>query len=127
MFRRSATFQAAAGDAARAAKRTRAAPPPRREDREAAPAICVEIADAPTNMGLIHDNALGVESDVVAAATRWPRAALLGTMAWLTRARVAPSRFSDRFFWAARYGCTAGGHSEAERATRLPLDGTEGA
>ena len=47
-------------------------------------------------------------------------------LAWLTRARVARSKFADRFYNAVREACTPEQRQEAERRAYLPL-GDEGA
>jgi len=42
-------------------------------------------------------------------------------LSWLTRARVARSKFADEFYFAARDGCTEAQRREAERRAGLPL------
>jgi TPR repeat protein len=42
-------------------------------------------------------------------------------LAWLTRARIARSKFADRFYNAVRDSCTPEQRREAERCAHLPL------
>jgi TPR repeat protein len=103
------------------------------------------VAASMTRIGLLNNNALGVERDVATAAHWWRRAALLGdadgqamlgaahqlgagveqdrvaALAWLTRARLARSKFADRFYNAVRDSCSAAERQEAERRAALPL------
>jgi TPR repeat protein len=103
------------------------------------------VAASMTRIGLLYNNALGVERDVSSAAKWWRRAALLGdadgqamlgaayhlgagvprdpviALAWLTRARIARSKFADRFYNAVRDSCTPEQRREAERCAHLPL------
>jgi TPR repeat protein len=96
-------------------------------------------------LGLLYNNALGVERDVKTAADWWRKAALLGdadgqamlgaayhlgagverdrvaALAWLTRARDARSKFADRFYHAVRQSCSVDERAEAERRAALPL------
>jgi hypothetical protein len=104
-----------------------------------------------TRVGLLYNNALGVERDVAAAAKWWRMAALLGdadgqamlgaahhlgagvardpiaALAWLTRARAARSKFADRFYAGLRDACSAEQRREAERRAGLPLEAEEAA
>src|SRR5262245_37854007 len=99
-----------------------------------------------TRIGLLYNNALGVERDVAAAARWWRKAALLGdadgqamlgaahhlgagvardpvaALGWLMRARAARSPFADRFYTGVRAACSAEQMREAERRAGLPLD-----
>jgi TPR repeat protein len=107
------------------------------------------VAASMTRVGLLYNNALGVERDVQAAAAWWRKAAhlddadgqaMLGAayhlgagverdpvaaLAWLTRARRARSPFADRFYAAVRESCTAEQRQEAERRAGLPLGADE--
>jgi TPR repeat protein len=104
------------------------------------------VAASMTRIGLLYNNALGVERDVEAAARWWRKAALLGdadgqamlgaahhlgagvcrdrvaALAWLIRARAARSAFADRFYPGVRESCTADERREAERRATLPLE-----
>jgi TPR repeat protein len=104
-----------------------------------------------TRIGLLYNNALGVERDAAAAARWWRRAALLGdadgqamlgaahhlgagvardrvaALAWLLRARAARSPFAERFYAGVRRSCTADEIREAERRAALPLNHAEAA
>jgi uncharacterized protein len=104
-----------------------------------------------TRLGLLYNNARGVERDAAAAAKWWRMAAehddadgqaMLGAayhlgagverdqvtaLAWLTRARAARCTFADRFYKAVRESCTPEQRREAERRAGLPLAGLEAA
>jgi TPR repeat protein len=104
------------------------------------------VAASMTRIGLLYNNALGVERDVEAAASWWRKAALLGdadgqamlgaayhlgagvardpvaALAWLIRGRAARSPFADRFYAGVRQSCTAEQIREAERRADLPLE-----
>jgi TPR repeat protein len=99
-----------------------------------------------TRLGLLYNNALGVERDTAAAAQWWRKAALLGdadgqamlgaayylgagverdpvaALVWLTRARRARSPFADRFYLGVRNACTPEQRREAERRADEPLE-----
>ena len=107
------------------------------------------VAASMTRVGLLHNNAMGVERDVATAARWWRKAALLGdadgqamlgaahhlgagvarepvaALAWLMRARAARSPFADRFYAGVRQPCTAEQIREAERRAGLPLESEE--
>ena len=107
------------------------------------------VAASMTRIGLLYNNALGVERDVAAAAKWWRKAALRGdgdgqamlgaahhlgagtnhdpvtALAWLIRARAARSRFADRFYDGVRESCTPEQRGEAERRARLPVAAEE--
>jgi TPR repeat protein len=104
-----------------------------------------------TRIGILYNNALGVERDVHAAASWWRKAALLGdadgqamlgaahhigagvardpvaALAWLTRARAGGSPFAARFYDGVRASCTAAQAGEAQRRATLPLQAEEAA
>jgi TPR repeat protein len=107
------------------------------------------VAASMTRIGLLYNNALGVERDAAAAARWWRTAALKGdadgqamlgaahhlgagvardpvaALAWLIRARAARSPIADRFCAGVRQSCTAQQIREAERRAGLPLDQPE--
>ena len=107
------------------------------------------VAASMTRIGLLYNNALGVERDVEAAARWWHKAALLGdaecqamlgaahhlgagvprdavaALVWLIRARPARSPFAHRFYAGVRQSCTPEQVREAERRAALPLDEAE--
>jgi TPR repeat protein len=109
------------------------------------------VAASMTRIGLLHNNALGVERNVETAARWWRKAALLGdadgqamlgaahhlgagvprdpvaALAWLIRARAARSPFADRFYAGVRQSCTAEQIREAERCASVPLEVAEAA
>jgi hypothetical protein len=107
------------------------------------------VAAAMTRIGLLHNNALGVERDVAVAAQWWRKAALLGdgdgqallgaahhlgagaerdpvtALVWLIRARALRSKFADRFYAGVRNSCTPQQRREAERRACLPIEAEE--
>jgi hypothetical protein len=107
------------------------------------------VAAAMTRIGLLYNNALGVERDVAAAARWWRKAArhgngdgqaMLGAahhlgagaerdpvtaLAWLIRARTLRSKFADRFYDGVRNSCTPEQRREAERRACLPIEAEE--
>jgi hypothetical protein len=109
------------------------------------------VAASMTRIGLLYNNALGVERDVEAAAKWWRKAALLGdadgqamlgaahhlgagverdpvaALAWLMRARAGRSPFADRFYAGVRASCTAAQINEAECRAAQPLASEEAA
>jgi len=64
-------------------------------------------------LGAAHHIGAGVSKDPVVA------------LAWLTRARLARSKFADRFYNAVRDSCTPEQRREAERRAYLPLGEAE--
>jgi len=104
------------------------------------------VAAAMTSIGLLYNNALGVERDVAVAARWWRKAArhgngdgqaMLGAahhlgagaerdpvtaLAWLIRARPLRSKFADRFYNGVRNSCTPEQRREAERRACLPIE-----
>jgi TPR repeat protein len=107
------------------------------------------IAASMTRIGLLYNNALGVERDTKAAAAWWRKAALLGdadgqamlgaayhlgagvardrvaALAWLSRARAARSKLADNFYHPVRSSCSPEERAEAERRASLPLEAGE--
>ncbi len=99
-----------------------------------------------TRLGLLYNNALGVERDAKTAAEWWRKAAMLGdadgqamlgaayhlgagvrrnrvkALAWLIRAKAGSSPFADRFYAAVRDSCTPKNLREAEARASEPLD-----
>ncbi|HJU30966.1 MAG TPA: hypothetical protein VJ740_05920 [Hyphomicrobiaceae bacterium] len=102
-------------------------------------------------MGLLYNNALGVERDAAAAAIWWRKAALLGdadgqarlgaghrigagvardavaALAWPIRARSGRSPFAERFYSGVCASCSPAQIAEAERRAAWPLEPEEAA
>ena len=103
------------------------------------------IAAAMTRLGLLYNNALGVERDAEIAAGWWLKAAALGdadgqamlgaayhlgagvpkdplaALVWLKRAKAGNSGFADRFYDAVRDSCTPEQLHAADLRAAAPL------